>query len=255
MKVNVAHTLIVALFLVQQFAWSNASTNLLAQFGWASMEDSCASWANSGECDFNPSYMWTHCSAACVRVSDGFGYTDDAHSAEQTWYLDLVNVPEVWNELGITGEGVQVYVWDDGFSVANPDLVNQFRMDDSCPSELENGLDHGTMVAGLIAAEANNEFCGAGVAPGATLAGCTWMRKTHQPGRLRVASEYENDLDFLYKFHDNHISQNSWGYFDFCKNPDDEGYRRLMADDDGADGVLEVLERFRSRRDDNQSGR
>ena len=90
---------------------------------------------------------------------------------------------------GPTGAGVQVAVVDSGLEICHPDLAANVepgasynfnapiwhgaRADDPfLPTVLG---DHGTSVAGLIAAAANNGVGGRGVAPGARLRGFNWL--------------------------------------------------------------------------------
>lgn len=90
-------------------------------------------------------------------------------------------------EAGFTGAGVLVAVVDDGFELGHPDLAANFRADlgwdyragDANPAaEGGDGLDtegrpradsHGTAVAGIIGAVANNGLGVVGVAPGSRL--------------------------------------------------------------------------------------
>jgi subtilisin family serine protease len=92
-----------------------------------------------------------------------------------------INLLDTWDT--ITGKDVVVGVVDDGLQYSHPDLNSQYRADlsydfvdnDSDPSAnsgvstLSDG--HGTAVAGIIAANGNNEIGISGVAPDASLAG------------------------------------------------------------------------------------
>ena len=90
---------------------------------------------------------------------------------------------------GPTGNGVQVAVVDSGLEICHPDLAANVEPgasynfnapiwhgaqadDPFLPTVLG---DHGTSVAGLIAAAANNGIGGRGVAPGARLRGFNWL--------------------------------------------------------------------------------
>lgn len=85
---------------------------------------------------------------------------------------------------GVTGAGVIVAVVDSGLEIGHEDLVNNVvpggsynfvdkTADPSPPAISKDGEygDHGTSVAGIIAAEANNGKGGSGVAPRASLKG------------------------------------------------------------------------------------
>ena len=53
--------------------------------------------------------------------------------------VDLMGAPTVWNDLGITGEGVVVGIIDTGCCITHPDLVNQIWInEDEIPN---NGID------------------------------------------------------------------------------------------------------------------
>lgn len=53
--------------------------------------------------------------------------------------VQLMGAPEVWNDLGITGEGVVVGIIDTGCCITHPDLVNQIWQN---PGEIpNNGID------------------------------------------------------------------------------------------------------------------
>ena len=97
-----------------------------------------------------------------------------AHGQNQ-WYLDNtaggldLNVADVW--LDYTGQGVTVAVYDNGVQATHPDLDDNYGTNlpgnDGAPEDRDN---HGTAVAGIIAAE--NNFVGTvGVAFDATIVG------------------------------------------------------------------------------------
>ncbi|MEZ4386258.1 MAG: S8 family serine peptidase [Candidatus Krumholzibacteriia bacterium] len=58
---------------------------------------------------------------------------------DTTWNLKYVHVPEVWSQLGITGEGILIGHIDTGVDLAHPDLRHRLWVN---PGELaDNGLD------------------------------------------------------------------------------------------------------------------
>jgi thermitase len=90
--------------------------------------------------------------------------------AEQQWHLDVVRAYEAW-EAG-RGDGVVVAVLDTGVDVRHPDLQGRTvpgvdLVQRGTPPDDPNG--HGTLVAGIIAATADNDRGGAGVAPEARI--------------------------------------------------------------------------------------
>lgn len=123
-----------------------------------------------------------------------------------------INVVPAWLD-GYTGEGSVVAVLDDGLQWSHPDLVDNYRSDlgrdytgsgqpDNDPMPQLSDDDHGTAVAGIVAAR-DNEVCGVG---GAYRAGLTGIRILS--GGLTDPEEAEalrwrgNDID---------IYNNSWG--------------------------------------------
>src|SRR6476661_1667243 len=103
------------------------------------------------------------------------------------WYLDGrsagsnaagANVEIVATEY--TGRGVVIGLVDEGFDITNPDLAGRFDLaasyDPRDPAHNNIAPDspsatHGTWVAGVVGAAANNGYGTVGVASGATLAG------------------------------------------------------------------------------------
>lgn len=86
-----------------------------------------------------------------------------AQPANRLWRLDDLHRAS-------TGKGMTVAVIDSRIDVAHPDLAGQFRV---ARDFVEDGSvrpeDHGTEVAGIIAAKAGNGIGIAGIAPGARL--------------------------------------------------------------------------------------
>ncbi|KAL7866796.1 hypothetical protein AOLI_G00146100 [Acnodon oligacanthus] len=114
-------------------------------------------------------------------------YTEPADPKfAQQWYLynsnhrDL-NVKEAWKQ-GVTGQGVVVSILDDGIEKNHPDLERNYDPDasydvndgDPDPQPRYTQLNdnrHGTRCAGEVAAIANNDICGVGVAYNAKIGG------------------------------------------------------------------------------------
>lgn len=120
------------------------------------------------------------------------------------------NVSGAWNS--VSGRGVVVTVVDDGLWNLHEDLVSRYRSQmsfdfkepDTNPKPDSDDETHGTAVAGVIAATANNFAGGAGAAPGAFLAG--------------IKLDFENGWDQLteaqfleYGGRDLEVQNNSWG--------------------------------------------
>ncbi|MEO1554849.1 MAG: S8 family serine peptidase [Pseudomonadota bacterium] len=134
--------------------------------------------------------------------------------------VDL-NVVGVWDDY--TGDGVTVAVWDDGVQYDHPDLDDNYdtslhiisdgAVHDPAPEIFFS--EHGTAVAGVIAAE-NNGVGTVGVAYDATLAA--------------VDMFYDSDLNFEQSFYelDNFdVTNHSWGwvspYFDSVSDTSQSG--------------------------------
>lgn len=103
----------------------------------------------------------------------GEGFPDDPLLPKQ-WGLTQVKAPQAWSA-GARGQGVVVAVVDTGIDLHHPDLDDKLvpgidlvdPAPDVCGPQDEDF--HGTMVAGVIAAETNNGTGIAGVAPAARL--------------------------------------------------------------------------------------
>jgi subtilisin family serine protease len=132
--------------------------------------------------------------AACLcvlsLVAPASAATDRYRS--QQWGLDRVAAPEAWQQS--KGQGVIVAIIDTGLQVSHPDLADNVwsnpgetpgnGVDDDADGivddvhgvnlldhtgDVTDDGDHGTVVAGIIAARADNGIGGAGVAPQATI--------------------------------------------------------------------------------------
>lgn len=130
-----------------------------------------------------------------------------------------------WNA-GYSGKGVLVAVVDDGFELKHPDLEAglrtdlgwDYRDDDSNPAAV--GLDgfdedgqpradsHGTAVAGIIAAVADNALGIAGIAHGSRVVPIRALQRSMTD--VQEASALGHQADLIA------VSNNSWG-------PDDDG--------------------------------
>jgi len=112
---------------------------------------------------------------ACISDT---AYFKDPQYEGSRWMYDAINIVDVW-EKGLTGKGVTVRINDDGVFVDNKEFEGRFdAVENSCSVYLPNEGDmdgHGTGVAGILLANANNNLCGAGVAPEAKFSSCNFF--------------------------------------------------------------------------------
>ena len=118
--------------------------------------------------------------------------TQDPLSFTNNWVYKLINVDKVWPDY--TGEGVTIRINDLGVDPNNEDFTGRFDEENSCanfgPLEYEDGSrdSHGTRVAGVIVANANNNFCAAGIAYGATFTSCNVVGLSYQNFNEKIES-------------------------------------------------------------------
>jgi subtilisin family serine protease len=142
--------------------------------------------------DLNYGYGLVDAAAAVAGAVGNSPFPDVPNLGGVNWGLDIVNAPEVWAQ-GYTGQGVVVAVVDTGVDYTHPDLAGNIWVNSG--EVAGNGIDdegngyiddvrgwdfvdgdnnpmdlneHGTHVAGTIAAE-NNDFGVTGVAYNATI--------------------------------------------------------------------------------------
>lgn len=110
------------------------------------------------------------------------GYNDPylkSTASQYQWFHTTIGSAYAWGA-GYTGNGVKVGVIDSGVD-ANTDLdANIFGKKDFCDgtADVTDYIGHGTHVAGIIAAVANNSSGGAGVAPKAKIFNARVFGKT-----------------------------------------------------------------------------
>lgn len=128
----------------------------------------------------------------------------------QQWHFDLIgDIQAIWQDY--TGNGVTVGVYDDGTQAIHSDLDGNYDgslhysglgTDDGQPNGPNDS--HGTAVAGIIAAE-NNDEGGVGVAFDASITGVDLLNDIFFQG-----TAVSNDsLAYMENFD---VTNNSWGY-------------------------------------------
>ncbi|KAK3729636.1 hypothetical protein QZH41_020664 [Actinostola sp. cb2023] len=135
--------------------------------------------------DYNADYLKHYESEG----KSDLNYYNDPKFPKQ-WYINSVGkegepigsdmaILKAW-KMGYTGKGIVVTVMDDGLDHTNRDLKKNFDFGASTDLNDHDGDPqprdaadqyHGTKCSGEIAAEANNNFCGVGLAPDVKIGG------------------------------------------------------------------------------------
>ncbi|XP_074060682.1 proprotein convertase subtilisin/kexin type 4 isoform X4 [Macrotis lagotis] len=143
-------------------------------------------WGHCLRLKKDPKVHWFEQQTLKLRVKrDHFVVPTDPWFSRQ-WYMNKevhpdLNILEAWKK-GYTGQGVVVSILDDGIEKDHPDLQANydqlasydFNDNDPDPQPRYTLMDdnrHGTRCAGEVAAVANNEICGVGVAYKAKIGG------------------------------------------------------------------------------------
>lgn len=139
---------------------------------------------------------------------------DDPRFSGQ-WYFANLKMTEAW---GLTqGEAsTSIVVIDTGCDLTHPDLVDKMDPgrdvvdgdDDPSPDTAENGAEHGTACAGLVAASTNN---GEGIAGGCPACRLRCVRLLADKP-VPVGADIEA-FDFAFQ-NDADVVSNSWGFVD-----------------------------------------
>lgn len=152
-----------------------------------------------------------------------FSSDSDPLYPAQSWAYEMINVIPIW-EQNIFGRGVKVRINDNGVNGSHLEFLNRFDLAASCSSpDPDSNLDkmgssHGTLVASIVAAAANNAECAVGIAPETTISSCNVFLETEENLSLTILS---NKIE-LYD-----ISQNSWG-LPACSEREDIILRRKL---------------------------
>lgn len=148
----------------------------------------------------------------------GGGGTPDPDAGRQ-WYLhgidsesDIVSI-NLPTGTPYRGHGVLVAVVDNGIDLEHQDLIGNIVSGNHSYLPAEYGFsnaDHGTAVAGIIAASEDNGLGGRGVAPGASLVAYNALRA---PATDNIADALVRGMDRV------SVSNNSWGDFNSWGEP------------------------------------
>ncbi|XP_055759371.1 PC3-like endoprotease variant B [Salvelinus fontinalis] len=130
------------------------------------------------------------------------------HGQYSASHFDL-NVMPVWSR-NITGNGVVVSIVDDGVDHTNMDLKRNFEAFASFDLRGSHGLSHdpmplrdeenghGTRCAGEVAMEANNSYCGVGIAFNARVGGIRLLDGTVTDSMEATSLTFNNDFIDVY---------------------------------------------------------
>ncbi|XP_008485319.1 neuroendocrine convertase 1-like, partial [Diaphorina citri] len=127
--------------------------------------------------DFSKASSWKQSVnvTACSGTADEVKF-QDCRSSNTSTRIDF-NVVPVYQELNITGRGVNIIVLDDGIDYGHEDLAASFSPDlsynfnndtnDCRPRSSDSRNKHGTRCAGQLVMKPNNSKCGVGICYGA----------------------------------------------------------------------------------------
>jgi hypothetical protein len=166
--------------------------------------------------------------------NEAFEYINSTEGSSTTWNIEKVRAPEVWEVLGITGEGIKFATTDTGIDITHQDLEGTlFTADPSDPkypggwiefdangdpvwSTPHDTYGHGTATYGLIVGDAKGPVGAVGMAPGAKGLG---MHALNLPGGSGQWPQVLAGLQWVIDPYDeagNHypparVSSHSWG--------------------------------------------
>ncbi len=128
----------------------------------------------------------------------------------QQWHISKLfggRQDQIWSEF--TGAGVRVGVFDDGLEKTNADLrgnynaAGELRINGVAVDPSLGSGEHGTAVAGIIAAQANNSIGGVGVAFGASITGFNIFTGAGSGSNFLTSIRAMSTMD---------VTNNSWGW-------------------------------------------
>ncbi|NXJ72308.1 PCSK4 convertase, partial [Rostratula benghalensis] len=183
-----------------------------------------------------PKVLWFEQQTAKRRVKRSVGVVPTDPWFPKQWYMndDIspdLNILRAWSK-GYTGLGVVLTILDDGLERDHPDLAANydplasydFNSNDPDPQPRYTARDenrHGTRCAGEVAAVANNQICGAGVAYNAKIGGEPLFQRVRMLDGL-ITDMVEAQSLSLQPQHV-HIYSASWGPMDNGKTVDGPG--------------------------------
>ncbi len=157
-----------------------------------------------------------------------------AASTPATWNIEKVRAPEVWDTLGITGEGIKFATTDSGVDISHQDLAGSMYTSDPTDPKYPGGwieFDgngnpiwstpydswiHGTATYGTIVGDSKSSYGAIGMAPGAKGLG---MHALSLPGGGGTFPQVMAGLEWVLDPYDEaghhypfpRVSSHSWG--------------------------------------------
>lgn len=118
---------------------------------------------------------------------------------EKAWYLDVIKAPQAW-EITRGSEKITIAIVDNGFNLKHPELaskvVGPYNVWKHSSEISQQEVDHGTHVAGIALALADNGIGISGIAPG-----CRFMpvQVANEQGLMTTTSVLDGILYSLYQ--------------------------------------------------------
>lgn len=119
--------------------------------------------------------------------------------SDKSWYLNAINAPKAWN-ITRGSEKITVAIVDNGFNLKHPELASKvvapYNVWKHSAEVFPQPIDHGTHVAGIALAIANNGIGISGIAPN-----CKFMpvQVANEKGLMTTTSVLDGILYSLYQ--------------------------------------------------------
>jgi thermitase len=129
------------------------------------------SWALLNELEQDPDVERAEASAEATVAASPLAFTVDDPYLSNAWHLSKINADVAWGTT-MGSPSVTIAIVDTGIDYTHPDLSGKVTLGPDYGSNDSNPMDtqgHGTHVAGIAGAKANNGIGAAGVCPGCQL--------------------------------------------------------------------------------------
>ncbi|MDA1021689.1 MAG: S8 family serine peptidase, partial [Cyanobacteria bacterium] len=146
------------------------------------------------------------------------GSPNDPEFSNQ-WYLNNIGAPHAWSRT--TGVGVKIGVIDLGLEFYHPDVQSNINIIDIFDSDNDTGFvrftdtSHGTLVTGLIAAEADNNIGITGIAPNSSISfASNYHQNQDSDDKQRLSnSQVVQAVNYLVRTKNVSVINMSFGYY------------------------------------------